>query len=522
MMWSVESPGRGLSLNELAAALGELSVRVVGDGNVRVVGVQQDSRRVQAGELFVARQGGKTSGGAYALEAADKGAAALLLERGDAVPATRLPVLEVTNVKRGLALAAEAVYGFPSRGIDVVGVTGTNGKTTTTFLLEQGLSAAGAVPARLGTLGFEMGGHTFGDTLTTPEADDIARCLLEVKQRGGSHLVMEVSSIALVQERVSGLRFKAAAFTNLTQDHLDFHGTLEAYAEAKAELFTRLLPETSVVHVGDAFGRKLAGRIRTDLITVARQDADISVSKSELSARGMRATVVTPGGECELVSSLLGEHNLENLLVALGVLIGLGQAPGAAAAALSSAPQVPGRLERCEGPDDDVLVAVDYAHTPDALARVLEAVRALGSGRVLCVFGCGGDRDPKKRAPMGEAVGRGADYAYVTSDNPRSEAPQSIVDAILPGLAAASAKYEIELDRAAAIEKAILAAAPGDVLVIAGKGHEDYQIIGAEKRHFDDREEARRALALRRASTRARARASGKQQEDGKAGRRDE
>jgi len=498
MTSKVQSPSGGLSLNELCAALGSLSARVVGDGAVRVTGVRQDSRRVEAGELFVARQGGKTSGAAHALDAVSKGAVALMIEQGDAVPATRLPLLQVTNVKRALALAAEAVYGFPSRSIDVVGVTGTNGKTTTTFLLEQGLSAAGALPARLGTLGFEMGGRSFGDTLTTPEADDIARCLLEVKQRGGSHLVMEVSSIALVQERVSGLRFKAAAFTNLTQDHLDFHGTLEAYAEAKAELFTRLLPETSVVHVGDAFGRRLAGRIRTGLITVARHDADVSVSESELSSRGIRATVVTPKGECELLSPLLGEHNLENLLVALGVLIALGQAPSAAAQALSGAPQVPGRLERCEGPNDDILVAVDYAHTPDALARVLKAVRALGQGRVLCVFGCGGDRDPKKRAPMGEAVGRGADEAFVTSDNPRSEAPEAIVKAILPGLDAASAKYEVELDRATAIEKAIRAAAPGDVVLIAGKGHEDYQIIGAEKRHFDDREEARRALALRR------------------------
>jgi UDP-N-acetylmuramoyl-L-alanyl-D-glutamate--2,6-diaminopimelate ligase len=499
----------GLSLNELAAALSELGARVIGDGNVRFSGVRQDSRRVEAGELFVARQGGKTSGGAHALDAATRGAVALMLEQGEPLPATRLPLLQVTNVKRGLALAAEAVYGFPSRKVDVLGVTGTNGKTTTTFLIEQGLSANGARPARLGTLGFEMGGHTFGDTLTTPEADDIARCLLQVKARGGSHLVMEVSSIALVQERVSGLSFKAAAFTNLTQDHLDFHRTLEAYAEAKAELFTRLRPETSVVHTGDAFGKQLAGRLRAGLLTVARADADIWVTESHLSARGIRAKVVTPKGECELESPLVGEHNLENLLVALGVLIGVGIAPADAARALSQAPQVPGRLERCEGPNDDVLVAVDYAHTPDALARVLSAVRALGQGRVVCVFGCGGDRDPKKRAPMGEAVGRGADFAYVTSDNPRSEGPQSIADAILPGLNAAAGSYEVELDRALAIEKAIVGARPGDLVLIAGKGHEDYQIIGAEKRHFDDREEARKALEIRRARQRA----------DGKAGR---
>ncbi len=504
-----EPESAGLSLNELGGVLAALSPRVVGDGNVRVHGVRQDSRRVEAGELFVARRGAKTSGAAHALDAAGRGATALMVERGEPAPATRLPVLEVTNVKRALALAAEAVYGFPSRAVDVIGVTGTNGKTTTTFLIEQGLSGAGARPARLGTLGFEMGGHQFGDTLTTPEADDIARYLLEVKKRDGSHLVMEVSSIAVAQERVSGLHFKGAAFTNLTQDHLDFHGTLEAYAEAKSLLFTRLAPEKSVIHVGDAFGRTLAGRVGSGLLTVARHDADVWVRESELSARGIRVRIVTPQGECELESPLVGEHNVENLLVALGVLVGLGIAPQAAADALSGAPQVPGRLERCEGPEDDVLVAVDYAHTPDALARVLAAVRALGEGSVLCVFGCGGDRDPKKRAPMGEAVGRGADYAYVTSDNPRSEAPQAIVDAILPGLRTASGAFEVELDRATAIEKAILAARPGDTVLIAGKGHEDYQIIGGDKRHFDDREQARRALGLRRASG----------QQDGKAGR---
>ncbi|HEX2872405.1 MAG TPA: UDP-N-acetylmuramoyl-L-alanyl-D-glutamate--2,6-diaminopimelate ligase [Polyangiaceae bacterium] len=509
------SDSANVSLNELAAALAEHSARVVGDGNVRLSGVRQDSRRVEAGELFVARQGGKTSGAAHALDAAEKGAVALMLERGEPLPATRLPVLEVTNVKRALALASEMVYGFPSRSVDVIGITGTNGKTTTTFLTEQGLVGAGLVPARLGTLGFEMGGHTFGDTLTTPEADDIARCLLEVKKRGGTHLVMEVSSIAVVQERVSGLRFRAAAFTNLTQDHLDFHGTLEAYAEAKAQLFTQLNPAASIVHVGDAFGQKLAGRIRSGLLTVGRNDGQVRVAEAQLSARGIRAKVVTPRGECELVSPLVGEHNLENLLVALGILVALGSRPTLAAQALSQAPQVPGRLERCEGPDDDVLVVVDYAHTPDALARVLAAVRALGQGRVSCVFGCGGDRDPKKRAPMGEAVGRGADYAFVTSDNPRSEAPQAIVDMILPGLTGVSAAFEVELDRAQAIEKAIRVAQPGDVVLIAGKGHEDYQIVGAEKRHFDDREQARRALALRRAST------STSKQEGGKAGSRE-
>ncbi|MDF3065088.1 MAG: UDP-N-acetylmuramoylalanyl-D-glutamate--2,6-diaminopimelate ligase [Polyangiaceae bacterium] len=489
----------GLSLNELTLVLADLAPRVVGDGNVRVVGVRQDSRGVQPGELFVARKGAKSSGAQFAVAAAERGAAAILVERGEPAPATRLPLVEVTNVKRALALSAEAVYGYPSRHVDVVGVTGTNGKTTTTFLIEQGLRGGGTRPARLGTLGFEMDGQSFGDTLTTPEADDVARCLVEVQQRGGSHLVMEVSSIAVVQERVSGLSFRAAAFTNLTQDHLDFHGTRAAYAEAKAALFTRLSPQISVLHVGDAFGRELALRVGSGRLTVARRDADVHVAEATLTARGIAALVMTPKGECSLDSPLVGEHNLENLLVALGVLVGLGMAPSDAGRALSVAPQVPGRLERCDGPGDDVLVVVDYAHTPDALARVLAAVRALARGRVLCVFGCGGDRDPTKRAPMGEAVGRGADHAYVTSDNPRMEQPAAIVAEILPGLRAASASFEVELDRAVAIEAAVLSARPGDVVLLAGKGHEDYQIVGTEKRHFDDREQARRALAVRRA-----------------------
>jgi UDP-N-acetylmuramoyl-L-alanyl-D-glutamate--2,6-diaminopimelate ligase len=496
----------GLSLNELGVALAELAPRVVGDGEVRVSGVRQDSRRVEAGELFVARSGQRTSGAQHALEAAGKGARALLVERGEPLPATRLPVLEVTNVKRGLALAAEVVYGFPSRAVDVIGVTGTNGKTTSTFLIEQGLAGAGARPARLGTLGFAMAGQGMGGSLTTPEADEISRLLKQVRDAGGSHLVMEVSSIALVQERVSGLRFKTAAFTNLTQDHLDFHGSFEAYAEAKAQLFTRLAPEASVIHVGDGFGRELAGRIALGLLTVARRaPADVHARSSEVSARGIRASVVTPRGECELESALLGEHNLENLLLALGVLLSLGLEPRAAASALSQTPQVPGRLERVGESSDDVTVLVDYAHTPDALARVLEALRAQWggeSGRIVCVFGCGGDRDPSKRAPMGEAAGRGADLCFVTSDNPRSEEPSAIVDAIVPGLKAASARYVVELDRARAIERAVLEAQAGDVVLVAGKGHEDYQIVGGEKRHFDDREEAERALALRRARKR--------------------
>jgi UDP-N-acetylmuramoyl-L-alanyl-D-glutamate--2,6-diaminopimelate ligase len=498
-MLDLKQPESGTSLSELAALLSEHSPRLVGPGATRVLGVRQDSRRVEPGELFVARRGQATRGAEFARQAQARGAAALLLERGESLPDVDLPRLEVADLKLALARAAEAVYGYPSRELDVIGITGTNGKTTVSFLIEQGLAATGARPARLGTLGLAFMGEALPSGLTTPEADDIARSAREIVRRGGTQLVMEVSSIALVQERVSALRFRVAALTNLTQDHLDFHGTFRAYAEAKAQLFTRLSPALSVLHVGDAFGRELAARVSGTRLTVAVDPpADIYVREHTASARGIRARVVTPRGECELNSALVGAHNLENLLVSLGVLIGLGHAPELAAGGLAAAPPVPGRLERCDEAGDDVLVLVDYAHTPDALTRVLAAVRGLGSGRLYCVFGCGGDRDPSKRPLMGEAVARGADVAIVTSDNPRSEDPAAIVQAILPGLARGPAESVIELHRARAIEDAVLSAAPGDVVLIAGKGHENHQIVGAERHAFDDRQEARRALSLRR------------------------
>ncbi len=489
----------GLSLQELSTLLTSHAPRLVGAADVRLTGVQQDSRRVQAGDLFVARAGASSSGASHALEAEQSGAVALLVEHGTELPNTHLPVLEVKDLRLALALAAEAVYGFPSRAVDVVGITGTNGKTTTSFLLEQGLLGTGQRAGRLGTLGFHYRGQSSESSLTTPEADDISRAIRNIAALGGSHLVMEVSSIALSQQRVSGLRFRAAAFTNLTQDHLDFHGSLAAYAAAKAELFTRLSPELCVINVDDDFGRQLASGLTGQVLSVARRgSADVQVVSAEFGPQGLCARVATPAGDCELISPLVGEHNLENLLVALGVLVGLGSQPAAAALALSQAPQVPGRLERCDTAEDDILVVVDYAHTPDALERVLGAMRKLTTARVACVFGCGGDRDRKKRPLMGLAVGRGADHAFVTSDNPRSESAEAIAQAILPGLREASASYQVVLDRAQAIQQAVLWAEPGDVVLVAGKGHEDYQIVGGERRSFDDRVEARRALELRR------------------------
>jgi UDP-N-acetylmuramoyl-L-alanyl-D-glutamate--2,6-diaminopimelate ligase len=487
------------TLRELASELGAWDARVIGDGEVRPAGVRQDSRRVEAGDLFCARVGNASNGAEFAADAVDKGAVALMVERSATPPVVGVPLVVVSDVRRATAFVAERVYGSPSRALALVGITGTNGKTTTAMLVEHALLALGRKPARLGTLGFSFDGKAAPGSLTTPEADDVSRLLAGVAGVGGTDFVMEASSHALAQGRVDALRFEVAAFTNLSQDHLDFHASMEDYGAAKARLFTELSPRVSVVNVDDPFGKLLAKRARGEVYAAGRSPAaNVRPVTVAVDGRGIRGSVVTPRGTAVLDSRLIGEHNLENLLVALGILVGLGFDAEAAGAALGSAPQVPGRLERCDDDRDDVRVLVDYAHTPDALERVLSAVRRVTSGDVICVFGCGGDRDPDKRPKMGAAVANGASRAFVTSDNPRSEEPAAIAGAIEPGFLGSKTPYVVELDRARAIELAVLGARPGDAVVLAGKGHETEQIVGAERRPFDDRVEARRALELRR------------------------
>ena len=490
----------GTSLAGLARALAPWGAVVRGDARVCVTGVRQDSRRIEPGELFAARSGGRVSGADFAAAAVARGAAAVLAEPG-AVPASvGVPVLEVSDVRGALGAAAELVYRTPSKALSLVGITGTNGKTTTSLLVEHALRTLGARPARLGTLGFSFAGVEEEGSLTTPEADDVVRHLASVVERGGTHFVMEVSSHALSLSRVDALTFRVAAFTNLSQDHLDFYPSMAEYGAAKERLFTALSPAVSVIAIDDEFGRGLATRAKGRVLTTGRSaDAMVHPLSFSVDARGVRALVTTPTGPAALESRLIGEHNLENLLLALGVLLALDVEPAQAARALGSAPATPGRLERCDEDADDVRVLVDYAHTPDALARVLAAVKKITTGEVACVFGCGGDRDPDKRPKMGAAVGQGADRAILTSDNPRTEEPAAIAAAVERGLRTGRARYEIELDRATAIERAVLEARPGDSVLLAGKGHEPYQIIGSEKRPFDDRVEARRALRERRA-----------------------
>jgi UDP-N-acetylmuramoyl-L-alanyl-D-glutamate--2,6-diaminopimelate ligase len=487
-------------LHALCERLAGVAWTLEGDGHVGVGDVRSDSRRVQAGDLFAARSGTRVDASRFVHEAVARGAVAVLAARGAHLPDVPVPVLRVPDVDAVLGRVAEEVWGRPSEQLDVVGITGTNGKTTTAWLVARALTAAGSPAARLGTLGYDLGDDRESETLTTPAADDLARFLARAQSRGAERFVMEVSSHALAQRRVDGIRFAVAAFTNLTQDHLDYHASMEAYGTAKARLFDELSPGAAVINVDDAFGKELCNRALTARCTrIGRgPENDVFPVDVTLDRDGVRGRFRSPDGELTLVSRLVGRHNLYNLMVALGVGLALGMPGQPFADALGSIAGVPGRLERCDAPGDDVVVLVDYAHTPDALVRVLEAARALTRNDVICVFGCGGDRDPGKRPQMGEAVGRAADRAIVTTDNPRTEEPGRIAAAVVDGLAPTRTAYTVELDRARAIERAILDARPGDVVLIAGKGHEPYQIVGNERRAFDDRDQARRAMAARR------------------------
>jgi UDP-N-acetylmuramoyl-L-alanyl-D-glutamate--2,6-diaminopimelate ligase len=508
----------GVRLDELVAEL-RGRVELLGDGATRVRGVHHDSRAVEAGDLFVARRGGRADGMAFVDAAVKRGAVAIAVERGAVGGAALpLPTLVVDDANDALAFAAAAVYGHPTFSLDVVGVTGTNGKTTTTHLVRAAVDGAlgGERCGTIGTVGHAFGSYRVAAVHTTPEADEIARVAAEMQRRGASHVAMEVSSHALALGRVRAVRFRIAAFTNLTQDHLDFHGSMSAYLESKARLFTELAPGAAVINIADPAGANLARRVRSPLVRVSGvvgADADVVPTAVSMDERGIEATVRTPNGEIRVRSRLVGAHNVDNLALALGIVYALDLDVARAADALAEELGAPGRLERCDAVDDDLVALVDYAHTPDALARILAGVRKIATGRVWCVFGAGGDRDATKRAPMGRAVGEVADVAVVTNDNPRTEDPTLIARDVVAGLRetellpiaiddlrSGARGYAVELDRAKAIDLAVGSAASGDVVVVAGKGHEDYQIVGSERRHFDDREETRRALAVRRAA----------------------
>ncbi len=466
-----------------------------GNGEARVSGLTQDSRKVMLGDLFVARKGASIDGTQFIDQAIATGAGAILIAERDVERApAALPALVVADVQRVLGEVASTIYGHPSFTVEVVGVTGTNGKTTVTHLVAAALNgAAGSITCGVvGTVGAQLGAWSAPTSHTTPEADELARLLAVMRDRGARHVAIEVSSHALVQHRVRGTRLQAAALTNFTQDHLDFHGSMEAYRDAKASLFREHAPGAEVLNVDDAFGRQLANERIVPTVSVSQHDSEATVyaERSAVTATGISADVRVDGRLFGLQSRLIGAHNLENLLMAIGIARALDVDIERVMHALSLAGGVPGRLERCDSQENEPLVLVDYAHTPDALRRALATCRNLVPGRLTCVFGCGGERDRIKRPIMGELATRLADVAIITNDNPRSEDPLAIAHEIDQGRG-----YRIELDREKAIELAIAASGPGDCVLIAGKGHETYQIIGAQTSHFDDREIARAALS---------------------------
>ncbi len=465
-------------------------------------GLAYDSRKVARGDLFVAVPGLKQDGRRFIADALDRGAAAVVFDGPDVLAGSDTGRILVPSARQALARLADAYFGHPSRALTVVGITGTNGKTTTSILVEALLRARGRPTGLIGTIEYRIGEERLDAGQTTPEALELQSLLARMVERGVAGVAMEVSSHALALHRADGIEFDVAVFTNLTQDHLDFHVTLEAYRLAKARLF-RLLASgaktrrAAVINVDDPSGGAMVAGLDLPTFTFGLgPEAEIRPRHYRSGMDGIHMDVDTPRGSLEIASALVGEHNVMNLLGAVGVGLALQMDRAVIARALSGVRAVPGRFERVEA-GQPFLVVVDYAHTPDALENVLATARKLltGGGRLAVVFGCGGDRDRGKRPIMGEIAARLADRLWVTSDNPRSERPEAIVAEIVAGIPAAGRNRHVALpDRRAAIRDALTWAAPGDVVVIAGKGHEPYQIIGSEVLPFDDRAEARAVL----------------------------
>jgi UDP-N-acetylmuramyl-tripeptide synthetase len=457
-----------------------------------------DSRAVKMGSVFVAYPGTVLDGRHYIPEAIARGAAAVLWERSGFTwnEAWEVPNLGVEDLRTKISEIAGQVYGNPSQSLWMAGVTGTNGKTSVSQWIAAALDALGRRSAVIGTLGNGLVGERVEAKNTTPDPIVLQRLLSEYLRRGARCVAMEVSSHGLHQSRVAGIKYDVAVFTNLTRDHLDYHGSMEAYAEAKMSLFAMPSLAYSVINVDDEWGRRFAEHAAGEVITFGTNGAQrprIAASEVALSEAGVAFHVESSWGAGDVRAAVLGAFNVSNLLAVLGVLVAAGIPFAEACAAVGALKPVPGRLERLGG-GKSPLVVVDYAHTPDALEKALEALRpAVGAnGRLICVFGCGGDRDPGKRPMMGEAAARLADHVIVTSDNPRSENPQAIIEDILRG---ARQPLEAIEERQVAIFAAIHQAHPGDVLLLAGKGHETYQEIAGVRHPFNDAEVARSALA---------------------------
>ena len=482
---------------KLGALLRDLPGLEMGaQAEAEVVALAYDSRRVKRGTLFFAIHGEKADGHQFIARALEQGAVAIVSER-EAPPDLVTRWVRVPRIRRALAEAGRAFYNQPDSRMKLVGITGTNGKTTTAFLMESIFHAAGISSGLFGTIEYRVGGRVVPAGNTTPESLDLLSYFDELIKGGGQAAVMEVSSHALAQERVWGFHFAAAVFTNLTQDHLDYHKDFESYFAAKRRLFEGLgtpPPELAVINVNDPWGTRLLDLHYPRLLTYGmNSNSQVRVKQFTQSTAGLQATIVTPEGKIEIQSSLLGRVNLMNILAATATAVGLGIAGEAIEAGVTSLSVVPGRFERVEA-GQPFLVLVDYAHTDDALRNVLSSARELTRNRLIVVFGCGGDRDRSKRPLMGEAAGSLSDLAILTSDNPRSEDPLLIMSDAMVGLQRTGKPYLAEEDRKVAIRRALEHAHEGDVVVLAGKGHETYQVLKDQTIHFDDHEVARQIL----------------------------
>lgn len=488
---------RECSIEEVFAEVPYTALREASDPNQKVTSLEFSSRDVEPGALFFCVPGTSVDGHDFAQDAVERGAVGLVVEHELNID---VPQYLVVDAREALALCSVNFYDDPSRKLAVIGITGTNGKTTTTFLVEHLARYAGKRTGLIGTVEYRVGDDVMPSEHTTPESRDFQELLARMVDADVDICACEVSSHALDLGRVKGTHFAIAAFSNLSQDHLDYHKTMKSYFETKALLFTEYAPGACVICTDSESGAMLAARCieagRNVIRVGSSADCDVRLLDARFTANSTVMELDVSGERLSLSLPLAGRFNAENALVVFGIGKALGYSMSTVVGALESSPQIPGRLERVigrDGVEPPFGVLVDYAHTPDSVAKAIAAVRAVSSGRIICVFGCGGDRDHGKRPKMGKAA-LAADYAIVTNDNPRTEDPQAIIDQILPGMTEGEGRYEVICDRRDAIFRAIEMAEPGDVVLIAGKGHEDYQIIGTTKHHFDDREVASEAI----------------------------
>ncbi len=495
---------RAVPLDRLWQGAGLDPARVpVGTEGTRVTGVAYDSRAVRSGHLFVAIQGERFDGAAFAMNAQQRGAVAIVAQR-EAPPGFSAPWIQTADTRKALARLAAAYHGNPSHELLVVGTTGTNGKTTTTYLVEGILEEAGIPCGRVSSVSYRVGdGEERSAERTTPESPDLQAMLRDMVANGRQGCVMEVSSHALDLHRADAIRFAAGIFTNLTRDHLDFHADMSSYFAAKRKLFAMLdRSSPAIVNVDDQYGRRLSKEVGRPVTYAIDSPADVRPDRLDLTLDGVELEVRTPRGALHLRSRLLGRNNAYNVLAAAAAGAALSLPFRAIERGLASVESVPGRMEIVSGSVDDVGVVVDFAHTDDALKGLLDTARPLARARLITVLGCGGDRDRTKRPLMGTVASRLSDLVVITSDNPRSEDPAAIARDIEAGVAPGNTAWITVLDREEAIARAIGEARPGDLVVIAGKGHERYQVIGSRSLPFEDAAVARHALTRRRSGTR--------------------